>query len=355
MPPQKVLAPQLWQPDLYPDAHITSLGTDGDEEARRLLRRALRDAWPAARKFGWQVGAICELDPADKDVGYTGKDGTLFVKVRDPAKGRDRSFYSYSYVLATLLHELTHLSFLGHGRSFYRRFADAVQECRAEPALRLQVRAHICAELLNAVCDNDARRARGVLAVLPEAVACPMLGVGNQLPLEYAAHHGRVALTKLLLEARANADATCRKGGMPPLALAAARGNCKTAKLLLDAGATRGRAALDGLDSAIFAADPPATAGSQEPPSGGEPRSGSISSSAAASEASGSGGLAKRPPPRARRKQQEAPQRSASLPALPRSPDAASVAAAASGAAPSPSSSVGPARVVAKPACAPSP
>uniref|UniRef100_A0A7R9ZZR7 WLM domain-containing protein n=1 Tax=Pyrodinium bahamense TaxID=73915 RepID=A0A7R9ZZR7_9DINO len=232
----------------YPDVQVSSLGLWADADARRLLRRALRDAWPAARRFGWRVVAVCELDPENRDVGYTAEDGTLYVKVRDPAKGNG-TFYSYSFVLETLLHELTHLSVLGHGKGFYRRLVEAVAECGAEPAVRREVHAHVCGELLNAVCENDARRARALLTVLPEAVSCRLPGPGRQLPLEYAAHHGRVALTKLLLEARADADATCGKGSMPPLIRATARGNKKTAQVLLEAGATSGQEAPDGMGS----------------------------------------------------------------------------------------------------------
>jgi len=226
----------------YPDVQVSTLGLYGDAEVRRLLRRALRDAWPAVRRFGWQAGAVCELDPENRDVGYTSEDGTIFVKVRDPGKGNGR-FYNYSFVLATLLHELTHLSVLGHGKAFYLQLVEAIGQCGAEPATRREVRMHVCAELLNAVCENDARRARAVLAVLPEAVACKMPGAGQQLPLEYAAHHGRVALTKLLIEARAEVDATCNSSGMPPLMRAAARGNKRTARVLLEAGAMSGQAA----------------------------------------------------------------------------------------------------------------
>lgn len=241
----------------YPEAaEITSLGLARDAEARGLLRRALRDAWPAARRFVWRVSSVCELEANDEDVGYTGEDGTIFVKVRDPTAaqpsrastaplagshgGGKRGFYPYSFVLATLLHELSHLSHLGHGRAFYRRLVDAASECGTDPYLRREVRGHICAELINAVCDNDARRARALLEVLPEAVACRLPGPGRQLPLEYAAHHGRVALTKLLLEARADANAGS-EDAIPPLARAAAQGNTKTARLLLEAGAVRGR------------------------------------------------------------------------------------------------------------------
>lgn len=215
------------------DTRIKSLGLEDDQEARRLLRRALRDASPAAERFRWQVISIRELQPDDKDVGYTTEEGDLYIKVRDPGGG----FFSYSFVLATLLHELSHLSVLGHGKAFYRRLADAAAVCGAEPLVRREVRGHVCAELLNAVCDNDARRAKALLAVLPEA-AVQQHGIANgQLPLEYAAHHGRVAITRLLLDARACADACSQNGGMPPLARAAARGNARTARLLLNAGA----------------------------------------------------------------------------------------------------------------------
>lgn len=215
----------------YPEIQISSLGLDGDLEVRRLLRRALRDAWPAARRFSWRLNSLCELEPASSDVGYTAEDGTVFVKVRNPADGQGH-LYSYSFVLATLLHELTHLSILGHGKAFYRQLAQATDACAAEPCVRREVRAHVCGELLNAVCDNDARRAKALLAVMPEAVACRLPGQ-RQLPLDYAAHHGRVALTKLLLEARA--DVTASVDGLPPLARAAARGNTKTARILLEA------------------------------------------------------------------------------------------------------------------------
>lgn len=202
-----------------------------------MLRQALKDAWPAVRKFGWRFELLCELQPQDKDVGYTSEDGTLFVKVRDPATGSS-DFYSYSFVLATLLHELTHLSVLGHGKAFYKRLKEAAGLCGAAPRIRSEVLAHVCGELLNAVCDNDARRAKALLAILPEAVACKRPDFSGQLPLDYAAHHGRVALTKLLLAARANADATSEAGGLPPLARAAAMGNSKTARVLLQAGAS---------------------------------------------------------------------------------------------------------------------
>lgn len=235
-PPQSTLLQD------YSDVQISSLGLERDAEVRRVLRRALRDAWPAARRNGWRPVALCELEPGDRDVGYTAEDGTIFVKVRHPTQGHSH-FYPYSFVLATLLHELTHLSHLGHGKAFYHRLVEAAAECGAEPAVRCEVRSHICAELLNAVCDNDARRARALLAALPEAVACRP-GAGRPLPLEYAAHHGRVALTRLLLEARADADAS-GADGVPPLARAAARGNSKTAMLLLAAGATCGRALLE--------------------------------------------------------------------------------------------------------------
>lgn len=308
-----MLAPELWRPDLYPDSHITSLGLEGDAEARRLLRRSLREAWPAARHFGWQVGAICELDPANCDVGYTAEDGTLFVKVRDPAQGRNR-FYSYSFILATLLHELTHLSVLGHGKAFYRRLVEAVAACGAEPAVRREVHAHICGELLNAVCDNDARRARALLATLPEAVDCRLPGAGNQLPLEYAAHHGRVALTKLLLEARADANATCRADGVPPLALAAARGNSKTAMVLLQAGAVRGRATLESLDSSVLAA---ASQSAEKPRERRWEEDGWL---AARPSFEGGGGLAISRQHRRREELPREPRRAESLPALAAAP-----------------------------------
>lgn len=99
--------------------------------------------------------------------GYNDSDGSIYVKVREPLKPQ---MYSYSFILATLLHELTHLSFEGHGRAFYRRLAEATSAL-AEPATRREVHSHVCAELLNAVCENDARRARALLSVLPEARA----------------------------------------------------------------------------------------------------------------------------------------------------------------------------------------
>lgn len=226
-------AQQLVQP--YPNVHITSLGLQSDLDARWLLRRALRDAWPAARQFGWHLSELRELDPEDDDVGYTTEDSILYVKLRDPATG---GFYPYSFVLATLLHELSHLSVLGHGKAFYRRLVEAVDRCQADTSMRRELRSHVCAELLNAVCDNDARRARALLAVLPEAATCRCKRPGagcSQLPLEYAAHHGRVALTRLLLEARADAGATGGDGGVPPIVRAAARGNAKTTMVLLAA------------------------------------------------------------------------------------------------------------------------
>jgi len=244
------VAPDLWPANLYPDSHIRSLGLEGDPEVRRLLRMALRDAWPAARRFKWQVGPLCEMLPEEEEVGYSGEDGTMFVKVRDSSQSKGR-FYPYSFVLATLLHELTHLTHLGHGKAFYRMLAEAAAICGADHAIRSEVRMHIGAELLNAVCDNDVRRARALLSVIPEAVGCRLPHAGNQLPLDYAAHHGRVALTRLLLEARADADATCRSDGIPPLVRAAARGNAKTALVLLKAGASRGR---DALDDSVFQA-----------------------------------------------------------------------------------------------------
>jgi len=207
-----------------------------------ILRHALRDSWPAARKFQWRLQSLCELDPKDNDVGYSAEDGTLFVKVRDPRAGGQ--FYPYSFILATLLHELSHLSFLGHGKAFYRCLAEAANVCCAEPAVRREVHSHVCGELLNAVCENDARRAKALLAVMPEAARCRPAGPGQQTPLEYAAHHGRVALTKLLIQAKADPDSCCGASGMPPLARAAAQGNSKTMRVLLEAGAMRGRAGL---------------------------------------------------------------------------------------------------------------
>lgn len=225
-------------------AKITTLGLRGDAEARYLLRRALRESEPAAQRCGWRLLSLCELPVNDDDVGYTAKDGTIFVKVRDPSAkegSRAASFYAYSFVLATVLHELVHLSHLGHGKAFYRCLSAALSCCGAEASVRREARAHVCAELLNAVCDNDARRARALLAVMPEAAMCRRPGAeSSQLPLEYAAHHGRVALTRLLLEARADPALCSGKatgGGVAPLARAAANGNAKTAALLLAARA----------------------------------------------------------------------------------------------------------------------
>lgn len=296
----------------YPEVQVSSLGLYGDGEVRRLLRRALRDAWPAARHFGWQVGSVCELDPENRDVGYTSEDGTIYVKVRDPGKGNSR-FYNYSFVLATLLHEMTHLSVLGHGKAFYRQLVEAVAQCGAEPTLKREVRTHVSAELLNAVCENDARRAKAVLSVMPEAVACRMPGAKQQLPLEYAAHHGRVALTKLLIEARAEVDATCSNGGVPPLMRAAARGNKRTAKVLLAAGAMSGQAA-DAMalleqgqhGSAALCAAYSAGAGC-----------GAACCDSAAGSAASSSGLSEQPSAAKHALPDGAPRRASSLPALP--------------------------------------
>lgn len=54
----------------------------------------------------------------------------------------------------------------------------------AVPALRREVRTHVYAELLNAVCDNDARRARALLAVFPEAVLCTRQGLRAAVDLK---------------------------------------------------------------------------------------------------------------------------------------------------------------------------
>jgi len=218
------------------------LGLAGDVEARYLIRQALRDSEPAAKRFGWCLLSLCELPPDDNDVGYTAEDGTIFVKVRDPtAMEGKRRFYSYSFVLATVVHELVHLTHLGHGKTFYRCLSAALSACGIEAGVRREARAHVCAELLNAVCDNDARRARALLAVMPEAAVCRRPGAkSSQMPLEYAAHHGRVALTKLLLEARADpalCSATGTTLGVAPVARAAAQGNAKTVALLLAARA----------------------------------------------------------------------------------------------------------------------
>eukprot|EP00403_Amphidinium_massartii_P034626 CAMPEP_0178443048 /NCGR_PEP_ID=MMETSP0689_2-20121128/38591_1 /TAXON_ID=160604 /ORGANISM="Amphidinium massartii, Strain CS-259" /LENGTH=347 /DNA_ID=CAMNT_0020066837 /DNA_START=36 /DNA_END=1076 /DNA_ORIENTATION=+ len=233
------------------DAAIVTLGLEHDNEAKSLIRRALKDAWPAARHYGWQVCAVRELEPAHQDVGYMEKDGTLFIKVRDPSVSRQQAgidcreaakdsrghFYQYSFILATILHELTHLSFLGHGKAFYKCLQSAVRICGEQlpTALRQEVYRQIYAELLNAVCENDQRRAKALLGVMPEAAKCPRLGAGPQTALDYAAQYGRVALTSLLLEARAEVDT---RQGMPPLARAAAQGNAKTARVLLAAGAS---------------------------------------------------------------------------------------------------------------------
>lgn len=221
------------------ETQICSLGLKKDADAQRLIRLALRDAWPAAVRFGWRAKAIVELDPESRDVGYSGKDGTIFLKVRDPA--RRGQFYGYSFLLATLLHELTHISHLGHGKPFYRQLLQAVAASGAQPAARREVHQHVGAELLNAVCDNDQRRAKALLAVIPEAVHC--CRPGGQTPLEYAAHHGRVALTRILIDARADIGAGEREAEATPLERAMARGNAKTARLLLEA-----RASAEALD-----------------------------------------------------------------------------------------------------------
>jgi hypothetical protein len=195
-------------------------------------------------------------------VGYTGEDGTIYVKVRDPSAsegGKGGCFYAYAFVLATLLHELVHLSHLGHGKNFYRCLSTALATCGAESWVRREAKYHVCAELVNAICDNDARRARALLAIMPEAASCRRPGV--QLPLEYAAHHGRVALTRLLLEARADPTpySSAKPGCMAPLARAAVNGNAKTAALLLAARANVGEArepkGQSALDKALAAAE----------------------------------------------------------------------------------------------------
>lgn len=246
------------------EARITTLALPGEAEAHRLLRRALRDSESSAQRFGWRVSRVCELPSSDGDVGYTGKDGTIFVKVRNPSANEGSGtgcFYSYPFVLATLLHELVHLSHLGHGKNFYRCLCTALMACGAESWVRREARTHVCAELINAICDNDARRARALLAIMPEAASCRRPGV--QLPLEYAAHHGRVALTRLLLEARADPTPqigyVAKPGCMAPLARAAVNGNAKTAALLLAARANVGEMqepkGLSVLDKAVAAAE----------------------------------------------------------------------------------------------------
>lgn len=236
----------------YPDVEIRSLGLEWDAQARQLLRRALRDAWPAVQRFGWSISSLCELEPDDADVGYTSEDSTLFVKVRNPKTGE---FFSYGFILATTLHELSHLSVLGHGKAFYRCLEQVLRLCAAEPHLRAEACSHVRAEILNAVCDNDARRAKAVLAVWPEAVMCKRPDVADgQLPLEYAAHHGRVAITKLLLEARADVMATGgAEGNVLPVERAAARGNARTAKVLMCACSDASLHAGDGSSAASHA------------------------------------------------------------------------------------------------------
>lgn len=214
------------------EARISSLALPGEAEARRLLRRALRDSEAAAQRFGWRISCVCELPSSDADVGYTGEDGTIYVKVRDPSAsegGKGGCFYAYAFVLATLLHELVHLSHLGHGKNFYRCLSTALATCGAESWVRR------------------------------EAASCRRPGV--QLPLEYAAHHGRVALTRLLLEARADPTpySSAKPGCMAPLARAAVNGNAKTAALLLAAranvGETREPKGQSALDKALAAAE----------------------------------------------------------------------------------------------------
>lgn len=247
--------------DLAREARVVTLSLKWDVQARHLVLRALQDATPVARRNGWIVAAVQELPPCDEDVGYTGEDGTIYVKLRDPNR---ECFYPYSFVLATFLHELSHLSHLGHGKAFYRCLADAIDVSAKEPNFRSEVRACVYAELLNAICDNDSRRAKALLSVMPEAARIKSHrpgSVSSQLPLEYAAHHGRVNLTKILLKAKAEVDACCAGDSFPPLLRAAARGNAKTALLLLEATTSGPCAAALAdkrveLDAAVAAARP---------------------------------------------------------------------------------------------------
>ena len=41
----------------------------GDRVVRRVLRRALRDAWPLVQRFGWRLLRLCELAALDEHVG----------------------------------------------------------------------------------------------------------------------------------------------------------------------------------------------------------------------------------------------------------------------------------------------
>ena len=105
---------------IYKCQTITTLGWSDDNLAKELLTKAARMVQPIMIKRKWAVKSLIEFFPPNKSLQglNVNKGQEIQIRCREPMD--QKRFYSFDYIMGTLLHELCHNVCGPHNSDFYK-------------------------------------------------------------------------------------------------------------------------------------------------------------------------------------------------------------------------------------------
>jgi len=118
---------------------IETLGLEGDDEVKRMLKSAVARVIPIMKKRSWKVSKVKEFFPQNQSLlGLNKKVGvtiTIYIKVRRSKSGID--LFPFEHTLGTLLHELCHIQIGPHDQNFYNLLDQLWNECEENKSLNV--------------------------------------------------------------------------------------------------------------------------------------------------------------------------------------------------------------------------
>ncbi|KAJ1678569.1 hypothetical protein EV182_003791 [Spiromyces aspiralis] len=94
------------------------------EQAYELLELVCNDVKEVMDEYDLQVSQIIEMTDDTLDLGYNENETLGWIKIRVRRTRNNQAFQSESMVMDTLLHELAHNRYLGHGEDFNEFFSE---------------------------------------------------------------------------------------------------------------------------------------------------------------------------------------------------------------------------------------